>query len=165
MQLDELAGKRLSAVRYYSLPDLADERYMRYSVCDDVSMAIELVVDPEERYTLSWVLEGGDAWVAVTAGPVGERYASGHDLVPVEPAWSPWPLGHHIAAVREALGAKPAEEGLTRVGIRFVFDSGDQVTVALGEVDDQDALGYSADNLVVLFDPTVAERHLAVLAD
>ncbi|HEX6447746.1 MAG TPA: hypothetical protein VF053_21795 [Streptosporangiales bacterium] len=166
MRLDDIAGVSLREVIYYVLPDLADESMIRHGDRHDVSMGIEFRTEGGGAFTVSWVTEGLDARVEVDLGPSAERYGDAKLTAVAATGWPEWrqALGRRVTAVTGLQGLKPAEEGLTQVGVRLGFDDGG-VTVALGEVDGQGALAYSPNNLVVLFDEAEATAYAASLAE
>lgn len=166
-ELEGIDGTRLRGVRYCTLPYLAEERYVRFGNLHDVSMGVELKADDGRRITVSWITEDLDARLAIDAGTIAERFP-GRDLAELDVTdWDEWQelVG---CAMREATvlsGFKPADDGLTQVGVRLGFDGGRTVTLALGEVRPDGQLAYSANNLVVLFEPVFAQRYVTSLAE
>lgn len=166
MELEDVVGARLRAVRYSTLPDLAEEKFVRFGDVHDVSMGVEFATDGGGVFTASWVTEDLDARLEVAAGPISERFP-GRDLPALDAAAWEWQelLGRALVEVTSLSGLRPLDEGLTQVGVRLGFDNGRTVTVALGEVDSDGEPTYSVDNLVVLFDPTAAQRYATSLTE
>ncbi|MQA03977.1 MAG: hypothetical protein GEV07_15040 [Streptosporangiales bacterium] len=167
MRLDDITGVRLRSVAYLTLPELAEERYVRYPVGHDVSMGIELGTEGGGRLTISWLTEGTDARVDVSWGGIEERFPSGSLTRLDATAWPEWAdlLGRGVEHVQSVEGLKPLEAGRTQAGVRLGFTDGRSVTVALGEVTEEGRLEYSPDNLVVLFDRTIAQAYEHSLAE
>lgn len=152
-------GTRLWAVRYRTLPNLDEERFVRFGPVHDVPMGVELHSDGGV-VRITWVKDGSASRIDLAQGPVEERFP-GSTLPSMNVGvWNEW-RALLARGLTEIIGLDDMDG--VRIGFRLGFDGGGCATAALGEVDAEGQLNQSDDNLVVLFDEDLADAYTASL--
>lgn len=158
--LRSLVGTSLSAVEYL-LPESSSRRTIeRIGGIENAHMGVCFYGEGEPAFVAFWLMEGAKEGLALASGTSHEE-ATGRRLKPLNASDS-FALN---ARTRRISGVAVAWHGPDDSGtqalwsIRLRFEDGQNVTLALGEWDeDRCNLRYQPDNVVVIFDENRAKE-------
>jgi hypothetical protein len=150
----DLLGRRLARVRYRTLEDIG---LVAFPTFHDVFDSVAIELDDGRVLVMGWVMPSGE-WYGTsfhieTDPPITEGQVEVDVSATAE--WQPL-LGQAVETVAVAWHENDAGKPDTVYSIRLGLAGGRSVVVALGEVEADDTIGVSADNLVVVFDPARA---------
>lgn len=158
--LRSLVGTSLSSVEYLLPGSSSRSNTERFEGVEVADMGVCLRREGAPDLFAFWVMEGTWEGLALASGTSPED-ATGRRLRPLNASNSfglkaPTPRISDVAVAWH----RPDESGVEALwSMRLRFETGENVTFALGEWDDEGSeLRYQPDNVVVIFDENRAQR-------
>lgn len=155
--LRPLIGGRLTKVLYKTLGDpVADGSGQGGSIlAHGVDHAV-IVSTESATMVLEWCIRNYAEFLNIVANPEDGKTAIVDSIVDVTDS-APWRALRGLAISGFGLARHTSEDGSQLPwALRMIFENGASAVIALGEIDDATP-SYQPDNLLVIFDPEMAQ--------
>lgn len=156
-----LIGERLVSAQYAVPASAGWKNHSDLDHVHEVDMGVNLVTKSGLTLELSWSTPGREEGLALALDRTGECTSNELiDLVDVggKLEWSGI-IGHSIKSVGISFYVHADDSSVRPWSFRIEVSDAPSVTIALGEVSDN-TLHYMPDNLLVIFDETIAQWYL-----